>query len=84
MGDIDEDTELEMISALRIMQNNGLIDSISENQLDLVDQVIAYRELSIILIVHEFLKVILCITTSPRLSLMPKAVFEFAKRRCFS
>jgi hypothetical protein len=39
-GDIDGEISFEMITALRAMQNQGLIDFVPEQQLDLVDKVL--------------------------------------------
>jgi len=39
VGDLDEETQTEMLSALRIMQKRGLLDVIHEEKLDDIDQV---------------------------------------------
>lgn len=49
-GDIDGEISLEMITALRAMQNQGLIDFVPEQQLDLVDKVQLGYEPSLLII----------------------------------
>ena len=47
VGDVDEECSLEMLSALRCLQNKGLLDFMSETQLDLIDNVVFDPQASI-------------------------------------
>jgi hypothetical protein len=40
VGDEDEETQFEMISVMRVMQEKGLIDFVPETQLDYIDNIV--------------------------------------------